>query len=177
MQKYELLLILPGTLDEKQAETRSQEIVTMVKEHGDKPMITVIGKNRLAYPIKQIRYGYFYTITFEAEAKPLKALETKLSLLRDVLRAIITHFNIELSATQRIAYTTENLTSAPMVDKTATAPMEREGVFAPTPAPVQKVAEPMPVAKKATKTDPLAMEEITKKLDEILSGDNIIPGV
>ncbi len=181
MNKYELLLILPGTLDEKQAETRAAEMVAMVKEYAEHVELTTIGKNRLAYPIKQIRYGYFYTLVFSADPAPLKVLETKLSLLRDVLRTMVTNFNTTLTATQKIAYSMDNLGATPLMEK---APLMKvpASVGAATPVQPTMVATPdKPMAEviphSSIKPDPLDMEEITKKLDEILSGDNIIPGV
>ncbi len=195
MKKYELLLILPGTLDDKQAETRANEIVAMVKEHGSEVELTTIGKNRLAYPIKQIRYGYFYTVVFTAESAALKKLEHKLSLLRDVLRTMVTNFNIALTPAQKIAYTTEGMGMTPVMAENKDMPVmpmkEKEMASAPTPAmkkamPAVEEMDVVPAEMKgpaptprsaAVKPDAASMEEITKKLDEILSGDNIIPGV
>jgi ribosomal protein S6 len=79
MHKYELLLILPGTLDEREAEQKLNDVVTVVKEFSKHVEPSTLGKNRLAYPVKQIRYGYFYTIIFEAETKQVTALQAKLS--------------------------------------------------------------------------------------------------
>lgn len=179
MNKYELLLILPGTLDEKEAEKKSQEIVEVVKQFGSKAELTVLGKNRLAYPVKQIRYGYFYTVVFEAENEQVKPLQNKLVLMREVLRAMITHFKSELSANQKIAYSGEANGAVAMMEKTA-AMEEPEPVR--TEKPVMKAAAPVaapaaPEAPAAKEEKKLDMAEITKKLDDILSGDNIIPGV
>ncbi len=177
MNKYELLLILPGTLDEKEAEKKSQEIVEVVKQFGQEAVLTVLGKNRLAYPVKQIRYGYFYTVAFEAEKEKVRPLQEKLNLMREVLRAMITHFSVELSAAQKTAYSSEANGAVAMMEKTA-AMEEPEPVRAEKPAmkapvaPVAEVAAPAPKEEKK-----LDMAEITKKLDDILSGDNIIPGV
>lgn len=178
MQKYELLLILPGTLDEKEVETRAEEIVTLVKEQSDRVELQVMGKNRLAYPIKQIRYGYYYTITFTSSAEKVTILQNKLSLLRDVLRAVVTHFKTNLSDQQKIAYSPDANNGSVLAEKDA---------MAPTPvAPVAPVAlpkaAPAPVATavetpaKPKKEDKLDMEQINKKLDDIMSGD-VIPGV
>ncbi len=95
MKKYELLLVLPGTLDEMEAKTRSNEVIDLVKEFSQDVEIDEMGKNRLAYPIKHIRYGYFYTIVFSAETDGLKKLQDKLALQRDLLRSIISIFNIK----------------------------------------------------------------------------------
>jgi ribosomal protein S6 len=182
MNKYELLLILPGTLDEKEAEQKSQEIVDVVKQFSTSTSLTVLGKNRLAYPVKQIRYGYFYTVVFEAEKNQVKTLQEKLNLMREVLRAMITHFSVELSTAQKIAYSGEASGAVAMMEKTMameeTTPVREE-------RPAMKAAPAAPVAPAPVETAPAApkeekkldMAEITKKLDDILSGDNIIPGV
>ncbi len=170
MQKYELLLILPGTLDDKEVEARSQEIVSMVKEHAEDVGIESMGKNRLAYPIKQIRYGYYFAITFKATSKEVKALENKLNLLRDVLRAIISHFNIQISAQQKLAYTQPQAVEAKEVSEEvvpapkAVVTMEEKAAKAPESK----------VAKKADKQ--LDMDQINKKLDDLMAGD-VISGV
>ena len=148
MQKYELLLILPGTLDDIEAEKRLGEVVEVVKEHSGSVETNNQGKNRLAYPVKQIRYGYFYTIVFEAEPAKARELQDKLRLMRDLLRAMITHFNTNVSTSQKINYTTNAIGVTTM----------------------QEQEEP---AKREEKKEEIDVEDINKKLDEILDG-NII---
>lgn len=171
MQKYELLLILPGTLDDKEVEARSQEIIGMVKEHAEDIAVESMGKNRLAYPIKQIRYGYYFAITFKAGAKEVKALENKLNLLRDVLRAIISHFNVQISAQQKLAYTQPQTVEAKEV-------IEVEVASAPkTVVTMEEKAAQAPESKVAKKADKqLDMDQINKKLDDLMAGD-VISGV
>jgi small subunit ribosomal protein S6 len=167
MKKYELLVILPGTLDEKEAEVRIEELFTMVKEHTENAERSTLGKNRLAYPVKQIRYGYFYVMTFTAEIEKLQALQKKLSLLRDVLRAHITHFNVELNAQQKLAYATGSLGVTMLnTDKEETNDDRPQRTFASAAAPV--------APKEEKKVD---LEEVKKKLDQILDQTDIIPGV
>lgn len=157
MQKYELLLILPGTLDDNQVAAQAEEMVKIVKEQSEDVELHVMGKNRLAYPINQIRYGYFYTVTFLADAAKLKVLENKLRLHREVLRFVISHFNTNLTAQQKIAYTTDGTGITRMMEK-------EETVVAASPAP------------EARKDEKLDLEEINKKLDDLMGGE-VIPGV
>ncbi len=154
MKKYELLLVLPGTLDENAAAVRVEEIVTLVKEYASEVEMHALGKSRLAYPVKAIRYGYFYTIVFGAEPDQLKTLQEKLGLMRDLLRAIISVFKTNLTSTQRIAYATNEL-----------------GITTMAPHAEEPVVEKKVVAEKQ-----VDLAEIDKKLDEILDG-NVIPGV
>lgn len=151
MKKYELLLVLPGTLDEKEAEVRSGEILAIIKEFATDAELHSMGKMRLAYPIKQIRYGYYYTIVFGVEPIDLKAIQTKLSLTRDLLRAMITEYNAKYNPVQKLNYVTNSI-----------------GV---TTASEEKIMS------EAPKIDvKVSMQDINKKLDEILSGE-IIAGV
>ncbi len=168
MKKYELLLVLPGTLDEQEAQNRSNEILSFVKENSEQAEISAMGKMRLAYPIKQIRYGYFYTIVFNAEVEGLKALQTKLGLMRDLLRAMFTEFNVAYNPAQKATY------GAPSVDfALAEEPTRSEH------APMAKMEKTMATENQIEKTEKeekVDMEAIDKKLDEILAG-NIIAGV
>ena len=111
----------------------------------------------MAYPIKQIRYGYFYTIIFSVEAEDLKALQIKFGLMPDLLRAMVTDYNEKFSTSQKISYTTND------VGVTTAAVEESEEVVDAEVAP-KKVDEKV------------SMQDIDKKLDEILAGD-VIPGV
>lgn len=169
MQKYELLLVLPGTLDDKEVEVKAAEVLSLVKEFGDEAELHVMGKNRLAYPIKQIRYGYFYTVTFKSEAEKAEQLLEKLRIHREILRFMVSHFNTNLTAQQKIAYTTETSGVTRMVEKEPTAEIHIPRSKVPakeTPAPAE--ATPAP-------TEKLDLEEINKKLDDLM-GD-VIPGI
>ncbi|MFA7654019.1 MAG: 30S ribosomal protein S6 [Candidatus Magasanikbacteria bacterium] len=152
MKKYELLLVLPGTLDEKEAEARAQEILNMIKEQASDAELHNLGKSRLAYPINQIRYGYYYTIVFTCDSSGLKLIQGKIHLMRDLLRTMISYFNTNLTSAQRISYTTDSSGITTMA---------------------QSEAEPK---KKFVATEKVDLAEIDKKLDEILEGD-VIPGV
>ncbi|OGH68854.1 MAG: 30S ribosomal protein S6 [Candidatus Magasanikbacteria bacterium RIFCSPHIGHO2_01_FULL_47_8] len=162
MKKYELLLALPGTLDDKEVAARSEEILKLVKEYGEETDMTTMGKNRLAYPIRQIRYGYFYTIVFTATTEKLKILQDKLALMRDVLRAMITHFSTQLTASQKIAYSTDSTGITTMMEKEGA--LEEKVRVVPVEDKSDKGMAPRPAEK-------LDLEEINKKLDDLMSGD------
>lgn len=168
MKKYELLITLPGTLDEKEAEKRIQEAVQLVKEYGSDVNLSTLGKNRLAYPIKQIRYGYFYVVTFTAEQEQLQSLQQKLALSRDLLRAQTSLFKSELTPTQRVAYSTGSLGVVMMNDRDGSGEEKRVSTHAPVSVPQSESS------KEEKKVD---MEQIKKKLDQILEETDIIPGV
>ncbi len=168
MQKYELLLVLPGTLDENESEEKAGEILKIVKEHSGETELVKMGKNRLAYPIKQIRYGYFYTIIFSAEADSLKILHEKLGLMRELLRAVITRFKIKYapSATPAYGYSREDLG----VDS-------RPVVFEKREEKKEEIKAEVPAIKTETRKTTLDLKDIDKKLDEILDDKNLVAGI
>ncbi len=160
MQKYELLLVLPGTLDEKEAEIRSNEILNLLKDKDASAEMEEMGKNRLAYPIKQIRYGYFYVLYFEVGSDDLKYIQGQLELQRDLLRAIISKFNAKPQANQKIRYSAGLMSSEDGE--------EQENVEAVK----EEVEVEIPKSHKR-ETKKVDMKEISKKLDEILDSDDI----
>ena len=163
MKKYELLLVLPGTLDEKEAGKQIEEIKESVAVNSKDLELNNLGKVRLAYPIKQIRYGYYYTLVFNAEPEEVKVISEKLRLRADVLRSMISHFNTNVTAAKKIVYNTNEVGVTTMMEK---GEQQEE--------PVSVKVEKQPAAAPAAKVD---LEAINEKLNEILDNENIIPGV
>lgn len=172
MRKYELLLTIPGTFDDMQAEKKLTEVTELVKQYGERVNVSTLGKNRLAYPIKQIRYGYFYTIVFEAEPAQTKALEEKLRLTTEILRAVVSVFKTELSQAQRSAYAADDLALTTIAERKEGVP--RKHSSSPIPSMSIDGANSPSIPKEESKVD---MEGIKKKLDQILDESDIIPGV
>lgn len=178
-------MVLPGTLDEKEAEVKTKEVVEIINEFVQEADLTVLGKNRLAYPIKQVRYGYFYTVVFSAEPENIQKIEEKLRLSRGLLRAIITHYNKAMIGAQKITYFNE----MPQQEEQArTFVVDKvESDFKETPVQEQLIetadlakeeavdaeAEKVVFPKVPVKAKTLDLKEIDKKLDEILADDNI----
>ncbi len=160
-KKYELLLVLPGTLDEKEAAKQINEIKESLGTNAQDVELNNLGKVRLAYPIKQIRYGYYYTLVFSAEPEAVKAISDRLKLRADILRSMITLFNTNVTATKKIMYTTNEVGVTTMMEK-------EEGAQS-----VQKAAY-VAKEKEESKVD---LKDIDEKLNAILENENIIPGV
>lgn len=172
MRKYELLLTVPGTFDDFQAEKKINEVTELVKQYGQKVELSTLGKNRLAYPIKQIRYGYFYTIIFESEPAQVKVLEEKLRLTTELLRAVVSVFKTELSQAQRSAYAADDLGLTTIAERKEGIPRKSSSYSPSSSVPV--AATTTAPEKEESKVD---MEGIKKKLDKILDESDIIPGV
>lgn len=163
MKKYELLLVLPGTLDEKEVGRQVQEIKESVAQYSQDIELNNLGKVRLAYPIKQIRYGYYYTLVFNAEPAAVKVISEKLRLRADVLRSMISNFNTNVTAAKKIVYSTNEVGLTSMMEKAD----NQEIMTKPMPTVIPK-------EKEETKVD---LKDIDAKLNAILDNENIIPGV
>jgi ribosomal protein S6 len=188
MKKYELFLILPGTLDEKESEEKMGEALAVINEFGSESNVKSMGKNRLAYPINNVRYGYFYTIVFSSEAQNIKVIEEKLKLFRGLLRAVLSNFNKAIEGAENSRF----FSNEDKIDFQEDAKEEKH--FVPTDNAIEisfaleeskksdkqteEVDEEMPAQKIVSveeKEQPkeLDLKEIDKRLDEILSDDNI----
>jgi len=149
-------------LDEKEVGKLVQEIKDSVSANSQDVELNNLGKVRLAYPIKQIRYGYYYTLVFNAESQAVKVISEKLRLRADVLRIMISHFNINVTAAKKIAYSTNEVGVTTMMEK------EESEKVSPEKAPVAAATVPT-----SAKVD---LKAIDDKLNEILD-NNIIPGI
>lgn len=193
MKKYELFLVLPGTLDENEVSGKTGEIVAMIQELGHNVEIKPLGKNRLAYPIKQVRYGYFYTVHFEADTDKVKMIEEKLRLSRGLLRAIVYLYNNKLEGAEKISYfsQTSNLVEPEENEGKVVEEAVEQVVVAKEEEtvedeiedktedrevlPEEEIIEEKKIKKSAvyTKTKKIDLDEIDKKLDKILSDEDI----
>lgn len=196
MNHYELLFVLPGTLDENEAKPLVDKIKTIIeKNEGQKLTVGELDKRRLAYPMKHIRYGYFGLAYFEAEPEMVKKMERDFVLDRDFLRAFVkridpkTHTLREINFGQVPTVGTEQQVSTPnnsfvrksQEEEFATITKKVEVVETPV---VTEVVEEVPVseevmveekkpAKKVArkKEEKINLDDIDKKLDEILDID------
>jgi len=166
MNKYELLLTLPGTLDDNEVQEQANGVVELVNSYGQGAKLKEIGKMRLAYPIKQIRYGYFYTIIFESETDKIQDLNDKLRLHKELLRAIINKYNSNFNYSKK-----EAVKSIQKIEEAVEEKIDVQEIKRP-----ENVDVPTLLAKPVSEDKKVDLEDIDRKLDEILD-DSLITGV
>ena len=91
MTKYELMVILPGDMTEKEALTHLEEVKGYLTENGGKIEEELIwGKRDLAYSIKKQDVGFYamYHFTME-DASGMSELKEELRLDQKVMRELI----------------------------------------------------------------------------------------
>lgn len=150
MKKYELLYILPAKFTDAEIVELRKKISGMVTAVG--ATITEehdLGKRKLAYAINHARTGSYILVYFEAEAAALAKLNTTLRLSSDLLRYLIVERDMKVTTLP--AYAEEE---------------QRQERRPEEPVRHQSMAAPMPAAQPKER---ITMEEVEKKLDEILT--------
>ena len=167
MQNYELLYIIPAQYADTEIDALCAKIAKMMEGTGAKVTRNEsLGKIKLAYTVKQQRHGTYVLVHFEAEPSSIKEMERQLRLADEVLRHIVVERDVR---TDRKQYVIASYV-APLSEEArdtrklmgATAPM----MAASRVAPFVDAAQPVR-AEEAS----MSMEELDKKLDEILDKD------
>ena len=89
--KYELALVLNGTLEDDAKETALQRVQDyIVRFGGTVTNVDDWGKKRFAYDIQKMKEGFYYFIAFESD-KPgcPNELEDSVRLMEQVVRYLV----------------------------------------------------------------------------------------
>jgi small subunit ribosomal protein S6 len=155
MEKYELLYIIAAKFTDKEIEALMEKINGMVTSIGGKVTESMnLGRRKLAYPISHVRNGNYVLVHFDAEPAVMAKLNDVLRLSADILRHLITVKSPHLTKVPNFAELVEIRTEG----EEAAAPQMRPRQMAPRAA-----------APKAAAGAPVTMEDLDKKLDQILT--------
>lgn len=176
MQHYELLFVLPGTLSEDDVAAQAAGVIALVEGEGATNMVhRDMGKIRLAYPMKHIRYGYYHICRFTAEPSTIPTMKTKLRLGAKLLRAIITKVaeGSKMEMERLIALsdvTVREIGQRPArTEKVENA--EESAVMETKKVSKPKKTEAKKDEQKETRAEDVKIEDIDKKLDQLLETD------
>jgi len=154
MQKYELLFIVPAKFTETELSGEADKIKAVVTAAGASVAESHdLGRRKLAYPIKNVRNGNYFLFFIESEQAAIAKLNEMLRLSTDILRHLITVRDPKI--TKIPSFAEEEMRR----ERQEAAPPVRPQQPPPQQAPL------MPAKEK------LSMEELDKKLDEILTDD------
>ena len=151
MEQYELLTIIPAKYTEDELKQLSEKVAGIVASAGGAVKETHdLGRRRLAYPIKNVRNGNYLLLFFEADAAAVGKLNELLRLSTDILRHLVISRD-------------PHITKIPSIIEEE---YRRERPEAPRAAAPQQAPIQQPKEK-------LTMEELDKKLEQILADDII----
>jgi small subunit ribosomal protein S6 len=90
MPKYELMYILSSAVSDNDVPTVSAEVDKFLTDNGATILSSeMLGKKKLAYPIKKTRNGFYVLETFNLEGKQLQPLDNKLRSMEPIIRYLV----------------------------------------------------------------------------------------
>ncbi len=170
-QHYELVYIVPIKYLDDELQTITQSVNGLIKKFvGEIVLESSLGRQRLAYPINQVHQGTYNVVEFDMNEEEIKKFSRELGMVPEVLRFLIICKKVktekeikkeeQIKAGMRRAKE-EELAKIEEEDKGGMKKLAE----APTPTAESK---PEKIKQEAKKT---SLEELDKKLDEILSDD------
>ncbi|MFA6027371.1 MAG: 30S ribosomal protein S6 [Patescibacteria group bacterium] len=164
-EHYELLFIIPGSINEGDVASSKEKVLSLLNKQGAKITREEEWERRkLGYKIKQETYGYYKLYEFDAEKSIIMELNKQLRLLPEVLRFILV---------KCIVKTAEDLAEEEKI-KEKIRLRQAESVKKELKEVGKKEEEEkkIEIKKEEEKTEgKLSMEDLDKKLDEILGDD------
>lgn len=147
-----MMFIIPSKYTDSEVEGIIKKVNTTLEEVGAKLSDTHnLGKRRLAYPIEDQRNGTYVLTYFESEPASIAKMDMTIRLSGDALRHIIV---------ERDPHITQMPQLIEIEDRSSEEVRERSRETRD-----ERPAAPKPVAKPES----VNMQELDKKLDEILT--------
>lgn len=171
MNQYELLYIVSNQFTDAEIEKISKQVADEVTNAGGTVLSSrPIGKIRLAYPIKKQRHGTYVLVHFDAESSVVEVLNRKFGLTEEMLRHTMT---TRRPGAENDVY---ELTSyvAPLSEEARRERQKDHGEDAPRsgkPRHAEEELPPPPPSATSAQEKSMSMEELDKKLDELLDED------
>ncbi|MBD3359726.1 MAG: 30S ribosomal protein S6 [Candidatus Buchananbacteria bacterium] len=161
IEHYELLYIVPISYSVDELKPITEKIIKLIKDYnGEITKEEDLGKLKLAYPIKQQSHGYYQLVEFKLPTNVLKSLNESLRLINEVLRFLIVKKKIKTEK--------ELIKEKALQDKLAKKKEEAiEKIKAAKEEPKEKTQE-------KDGQDKVSLEDLDKKLDELLDTDDIV---
>ncbi|MBU1036797.1 30S ribosomal protein S6 [Patescibacteria group bacterium] len=154
-QHYELTLIIPGNLAEDQHPEILNKIKSLLEKNQAKLTVEEdLGRKKLAYPIKQLRHGFYYCLEFDLESDKTKTIEKELKLTSSILRFLL------IKKHQK--------TAAEIADQEQLKDKRIKKKIAD-----QIKTEEAKETKEKIKKPKISLEDLDKKLDELLEDEMV----
>ena len=148
MPRYELMYIVASTISDDQIPTVTDGVLKYISDFDGKVIKEeLMGKKKLAYPIKKTRNGFYAGITFEMPPQKVSELETKVRTTPGIIRHLI--INID-EAMERMA---KDVIAQEAMNKNRN---ERAKTVAPAPSAAAKE---------------VSAEDLDKQIEAALFGD------
>jgi small subunit ribosomal protein S6 len=160
-EHYEILYILPTSLTPEETTPFVEKIASHIKDNdGTITKDENLGKQKFAYPIKSQTHGYYFLYEFDMPKANLLKLNRSLQLMPEVVRFLMVKKKIK---------TEKEIAEEKELQERLAKRKEKE---------IDKMKEAKEEAKEKPVKDKgkekMSLEDLDKKLDEILDTDEII---
>lgn len=143
MGHYELLYLISATYSEEELTPLKEKVKGLIEKFDGK--ITLedsLGKKKLAYPIQHTHHGYYFLDELDLPPEKIKDLNRELKLTPEILRHQL------------------------IIKK-----LQTPSLIEITEKKIKKEKEKKEEDKKKTEKEKIKLEDLDRKLDEILEGD------
>lgn len=164
MKMYELMYIVPSRYADNEVDGVVKTVNGMVEKAGGAIVKSQnLGKLKLAYPVNGVRHGTYVLVHFNADPAIISGLDRGLGLADEVLRhtMLVAKKGAETKKVELNAYV------APLSEEGRDSREEVRRPSSAAPAPTRA-----PATAAVRPAEPaMTIEELDKKLDEILDAD------
>ena len=169
---YELLYLIPTVYTDAEVDAIRQKIAQLIEKFdGVVKRNESLAKIKLAYPIKRVRHGTYVYVIFESATSTVSQLDKTLRLTEEVLRhqILLAKPDALLRKFELTAYVAPLSEEGRRQDSSAQPISEAPRRVRSTIEPV--IATPLTITPAV---EPMSMEELDRKLDEILEDDTTL---
>lgn len=185
IKNYEILLIINPQFSDEEIPSFLEGVFNVIKRNsGEVKEYKILGRNKLAYPLKHAKFGVYVLAQVEIESLGVEKLSAELAMMLEILRFDVSNevskgdfsfksFEIKDQSESKTVRT-------PVYEEkkveSAVENLGREQSMAPAAEVLEKPIEvPMSAeeSEKKAKDSKISLDELDKKLDEILKEEII----
>ena len=168
MRKYELTAVFAGTISDTDFDAAASRVQKLLEDAGAANVERAeLGKHKLQYEVDKNKYGHFAHFIFDCDASVANVISHKLKLSKEVMRFVVETFNAaRIKRQPQIADVILIKASREKEREERDNREDRGGNSSGFAAPHVEKSEPAPALEA-----PADLEEIDKKLDQLLQGD------
>jgi small subunit ribosomal protein S6 len=127
MPKYELMYILSSAVSDNDVPAVSAEVDKFLTDNGASILaLEMLGKKKLAYPIKKTRNGFYVLESFNMEGGMLQGLDNKLRSMEPIIRYLVVNVEDMERRAIKDRGIQDKMKAARKPQKTETAAMPQE---------------------------------------------------
>lgn len=159
MPKYELMYILSSAVSDNDVPTVVAEVDKYISQQGGTLLTQeMLGKKKLAYPIKKTRNGFYVVQTFNLDPSKLQELDNKLRSIESIIRYLV----VNVDEQERRAAKDQKIREHMQANRRPQNPEEgaaEKTPAGPTPGPVP--------------SEPISEAELDQKIEKALDTEDL----